>query len=459
MVLLLPFSIKLFFPIISSVIIYPGELLIALLALLFLFKLVIKKEYFLLDRSFLLHPITIIILSYLFIDLLSAAFSSMHLVSLKAVAVRSCYILVFYFFSYSLFKSDLNNFSTSIKYYGSSLAIVAIYTLINQNQLGWDRGGAGFACHPFYNDHTIYSAVLAFILPFFIANSFYPKLFESDPSNKIFFIITTLILLIAFYFGFCRAAWLSWFITIIFFLLIMVGLRFKSFISIFAILITAGIIGYEPIFEASKNNKVDSNMSGAGLYEHFFSLTNITNDVSNKERLNRWDCSVKMAKENPLLGFGPGTYQFQYLKFQDPDKMTYISLEEPMKPGFGTFYWSSPAIGLLQDTKSSLYQGGGGTAHSEFFLELAESGFVSASLFIALFIAALFYGLKIITITSDKKERILTIAALCALATYFIHGFFNNFLDDCKVAFLFWSALCLITTISVKGSASVNSQD
>ena len=445
MVLLLPLSIKIFFPVISTVIIYPGELLIGILALVFLFTLFLKKDFNLLDPAFIKHPITILIITYLVINFLSSVFSTMHLVSAKALVVKTCYILVFYFFTFSIIKSVLNNFIELMKLYGFGLALVIVYTLLNQLNLGFTRSGAGFACHPFYNDHTIFSAAIVFALPIFAAFSFFSKTFEFTPVSRVLIIITTFLLIAGFYFSFCRAAWLSLFVAIILLVLILIGIRFKGLMVMIVALIFIAIIGQTQILTFLKKNKVDSTVTNAGLYEHFFSFTNISSDVSNKERINRWICSIKMFYNKPLLGYGPGTYQFQYLPFQNKENMSYISREKPLKPGFGSFYWHSNAVGLLQEKEYTYLQGGGGTAHSEYFLELSESGLISVLLFIGLLFTALFSSLRVISNFKDKKTKILIIAVICSLVSYFTHAFFNNFLDDCKVAFLFWSALCMIT--------------
>ena len=117
MIMLLPLSVKLFFPVISTVIIFPSEILIGILALLFLFKIYSTRDFSLLDKKFLKHPITIIIFLYLFINLLSTLFSTMHLVSIKAFIVKSCYIVVFYFYFYTILKLQVKKFIEMIKLY------------------------------------------------------------------------------------------------------------------------------------------------------------------------------------------------------------------------------------------------------------------------------------------------------------------------------------------------------
>ncbi len=54
-------------------------------------------------------------------------------------------------------------------------------------------------------------------------------------------------------------------------------------------------------------------------------MTNISSDASNLERINRWDCAISMFKERPFFGYGPGTYMFQYAKYQLKKNRTIIS--------------------------------------------------------------------------------------------------------------------------------------
>jgi putative inorganic carbon (HCO3(-)) transporter len=452
MIMLLPLSVKLFFPVISTVVIFPSELLIGILGLLFLYNLYITRDFSLLDKKFLKHPITIIIFLYLLINLLSTLFSTMHLVSLKAFIVKSCYIIVFYFYLYTIIKLQIKSFIEMIKLYGFALALVIIYSLLNQNQLGFNRTGAGFACHPFYNDHTIFSASIAFVLPVFLALSFFTKTLDVPNKQKLPIYLTSIILLIGFYFSFSRAGWVSATVSSALFILILSGLRFKGIIFLFLSIILILAVFHKPVFNFLKQNKTDSTVTNAGLYEHIFSLTNISSDVSNKERLNRWDCSLSMGKEKPWLGFGLGTYQFKYLDYQETEKMTYISRQKPLKPGFGTFYWYSNAMGLVQEKDYTYFQGGGGTAHSEYFLELAEGGVISFLLFVALLFAALYIGIKSYINSKNKSIKILVLVILLSLITYFTHGLFNNFLDDCKLAFLFWTSLAALTAIDLFNS-------
>src|SRR5262249_38719746 len=144
----------------------------------------------------------------------------------------------------------------------------------------------------------------------------------------------------------------------------------------------------EWVKESFQKNSVNSNELNAGLYEHIFSLTNITSDLSNAERVNRWKCAVRMFFDKPWLGFGPGTYQFQYFQYQKKEDMTPVSILEPIKPGATTYSWS-PNNGITLEGTAPAYQGNGGTAHSEYFLALSETGIFSLIIFVGLLLLSL----------------------------------------------------------------------
>ena len=74
------------------------------------------------------------------------------------------------------------------------------------------------------------------------------------------------------------------------------------------------------------------------------------------ERINRWKCALKMFIEKPVFGWGPGTYQFQYARFQLSKDRTIISSNS----------------------------GDMGNTHSEYLGPLCESGFLGFFFFLLL---------------------------------------------------------------------------
>ena len=448
MILSLPMSIKLFFPSINTEFIFPAEFLIGILVILFSYNLLFRRQkvdFF--DKSFLMHPLTILVFLYLIINSLSTVFSTMPLVSLKATIVKYCYIITFYFAVHTWIKLSFDSYLEMLKIYATSLAFVTIYALANHLQLGLNRNNAGFVSYPFFNDHTMYGAALAFLIPSLLSFSFFSKVFQFNYFQRVSFFLIMILFVLGFYFSFCRAAWISLFMGMILLLLILAGLRFKGFIFLLGILLVIMFFNRGGLINSFKENKIDSNVSNAGIYEQIFSLTNISNDVSNLERLNRWSCATRMFFDKPWFGFGPGTYQFQYSNYQRKEEMTYISTNPIRKNEKLSHSWSAVVGGLSSQPGFAIRTEGGGTAHSEYFLALSETGIFSILIFIAFFFVALYVALRGFTKSQNKKIKIMIMVALLGLTTYFVHGLFNNFLDDSSLAFLFWSSLSVLTTI------------
>jgi O-antigen ligase len=157
--------------------------------------------------------------------------------------------------------------------------------------------------------------------------------------------------------------------------------------------------------ELERNNEVHTTEEFGTRLQ---SAANVSTDASNLERINRWACAIEMFKERPLLGFGPGTYQFEYAQFQEPENLTIISTN------FGDL----------------------GNAHSEYLGALSESGIFGLISFLIL-VGAMFYsGITLYYDNSkiDVAQKALVLSSILGLSTYFIHGFLNNYLDTDKAA-------------------------
>ncbi len=455
MILSLPLSVKLFFPPLQTEIIYPAEILIGVIAIMFIYTLLFKKENnFIPDKKFLKHPLTLLVFLYIAVHIISAVFSTMYLVSFKSLTVKICYVVVFYFIAYTFIRTSLSGFADMIKLYGVSLLLVAVFSLAGHYQFGFTRGSSSFISYPFYTDHTIYAAALAFILPAFISFSFFSKELNIGSLKQIAFILSALLITVALYFSFSRAARISIIAVLLLWLLMILRVRFYLLVSLISIAALLLFFNRHAVMESFRKNRVNSNEIGAGLYEHIFSLTNITSDLSNAERINRWKCALRMFFDKPLLGFGPGTYQFQYFQYQKTEEMTPVSIQEPIRPGATTYSWS-PQNGITLARNASAFQGNGGSAHSEYFLALSETGIFSLIVFIGLLLVSLKTGMRIFAQQRDKTIKIIALFAMFGLATYFVHGLFNNFLDDAKLAFLFWSSVSALAAADSVSSPEI----
>jgi O-antigen ligase len=185
-------------------------------------------------------------------------------------------------------------------------------------------------------------------------------------------------------------------------------------VTFFAIIFTF----QNQILQKIEQNSTDSSNN---LMDHFSSMTNITTDDSNLERLNRWQCAIAMFKEKPVFGWGPGTYAMNYAPFQLSSQRTLISTNS----------------------------GDGGNAHSEYLGALSEMGMPGMILFMIILGTVLYTGINTYSRSNNKRIKTLIISAIIALITYYIHAFLNNFLDTDKIGVPFWGFTAIIVALDI----------
>lgn len=408
-----PFSIILSSKDIHLGISLPSE--IFMISLTFVFVLRILYDIHL-DRKILTHPISIALYAYLLWMLITCVTSTLPVVSFKFLASKIWFTTACYWMAIQFFKDNMQNAIRYFNCYAVALAIVVIITTIKHAGSGFDEDYAHWVMSPFYNDHTAYGAVLAFFLPITGCCFFLP---QNNSLHKIFYAVLTGILLIGFYLSFSRAAWISFIVSIGVWLILKLKIKL-SWLIVSGLLIGSVLFFYadDILYKMSRN----SQDSSGNLTEQFQSMSNISTDASNVERLNRWNSAFGMIRERPFLGWGPGTYQFQYAPFQKSQFKTIISTN------FGD----------------------GGNCHSEYIGPCAETGFPGLLTVLALVFCSLCTGIRTYNHTNDKTDRLYCLMMTLALITYFVHGFLNNFLDTDKLSLPFWGAFAVITLMSVK---------
>jgi putative inorganic carbon (hco3(-)) transporter len=79
--------------------------------------------------------------------------------------------------------------------------------------------------------------------------------------------------------------------------MIKLHIRFKTMIiSLLSVLAVVFVFQKQIVEYLEKND----DESSSNLMEHFSSMSNITSDASNLERINRWGAAVRMFRENDL---------------------------------------------------------------------------------------------------------------------------------------------------------------
>jgi len=391
----------------------PSEGLMIVLSAILIIKFISGSE---IKREYLKHPVSLFIIIYLVWMFISSISSSMPIVSFKFFLAKLWFIIPMYFFSLIMFRKE-KNINLSISLYILPLIFVIFYTINRHLGYGlYDRQAAHIVMTPFYKDHTSYGAILSMYWPVLFGFLLVPNIKQV---KKIIIFIVLLIFSIALVLSYTRAAWISLVAALIFGLFVYLKVKMRYLIILGLTIISALFVYRFEISDRLSKNKQDSS---AEFNEHIKSMSNIATDASNLERINRWNSALKMFKEKPVLGWGPGTYMFQYAAFQMARDKTIISTN------FGE----------------------GGNAHSEYFSALIDSGIPGLISFLLIIIFVTRSAINSYNLIENIQQKILLWSVLVGLVSYLVHAFLNNFLDTDKASVPFWIFVAIIVTLDLK---------
>ena len=411
LVFLTPFSVLIDFSQLGFAVNMPTEPLYVAIMLLFLFRLITERTY---DTSILKHPISIFLILHLLWMFLTSVTSEIPLVSFKYFLSRLWFVVTFFFVGISLFR-DKENLQRFFWLFGMSLVVVVMIALFRHAQFGFERKIGYWVVQPFFNDHTHYSAVLALIAPFFLVMAFNRSLGAWQRWIALaFFGVFALGIL----FSYSRAAWVSLILAFAGFIILAFRLKFRMLLAGF-ILILGTVIAFQT--EILRELQRNTQESSGEFSEHVKSISNITSDASNLERINRWRSAIRLFEERPVFGWGPGTYQLVYAPYQRSEDYTIITTN------FGDL----------------------GNAHSEYLGPLAESGLPGMLLFILMALAMLATAVKLFKKAPERNLRFTALAIALGLLTYLSHGIMNNFLDTDEASVLFWGMMAILVAMDV----------
>lgn len=389
----------------------PTEPIIFGIMVLFILKQMHQNT---LSKEVIRHPITIAIIVNLTWIFVTSLTSELPIVSLKFLTSRLWFVITFYFIATQLF-SNYANLKRFIWLYILPFTIIIFYTLYNHYLLGFQEEPANYVMSPFYNDHTIYGAMLAMFFPALI---FFTRNKNYTTSIKFAAFILLLIYTVALIFSYTRAAWLSLVVALLAYMVLLLRIKFSTIMILVAAVAVGFIVYQTEIVMNLEKNRQDASQD---FDKHIQSISNISTDASNLERLNRWNAAFRLFRERPVFGWGPGTYSFVYAPFQHSKEKTIISTN----------------------------MGDKGNAHSEYIGPLCEMGVLGALTFIAIIIYVLSTGFRLYYTIHNYELKRMVLVILLGFITYIVHGALNNFLDTDKASVPFWGFIAMLVTIDI----------
>lgn len=381
----------------------PTEPILLCLTLLFFYQVTQGK------MSLPKEPLLFWVFGYFTWLIITTITSEMPLVSAKYVLSRAWYVLPCFLWMIQMLAKGLSLRKLFLLYFIPLLGVI-IFTVVRHSFHGFDKDSAHWVMEPIFRDHTIYGAALALVFPFVLLQQFSKR---HSAFLRFFYAVGLVILTVGLVLSYTRAAWLSIVGAAMIGVVMWLRIPFKTVLALFLIFGGFTFYYFDDIQVALKGNKKESSDR---MDEHIKSISNVSSDASNLERLNRWHCAMAMFEERPIVGWGPGTYQFLYAPFQRAEDKTIISTN----------------------------RGDGGNAHSEYLGPLAEQGVMGGLLFSALVIITSSLAFQLFQNEQHYEERLMIMGVFLGLMTYFIHGALNNFLDADKVAVPFWMFLAFI---------------
>lgn len=389
----------------------PTEPLIVGMMLIFVIKLLFYGSF---DDKITKHPVTLLIIGHLVWLAITTVTSELPLVSFKYFLSRFWFVAVFYFIASQVFQKK--NYSSRLFWlYIIGFVPVMFYTFYEHSIRAFSQASANWVMNPFFNDHTSYGACLVMFFPFLIWK------LNSDKIKGIKWLMLLAlfgVFVLAVVLSYTRAAWVSLIGALGIYVVLKYKIKSWVIYSGIAVVGVVVLLSWNELFSSLEKNKQDSS---SNLSEHVASISNVSSDASNLERLNRWKSAWGMFNDRPVFGFGPGTYAFEYAPYQRTRDKTIISTNA----------------------------GDGGNAHSEFLGPLSEQGFVGMLFMLGIVIATCFTAVKTYKSKGRDEYRMISFVAFLGLITYYLHGLLNNFLDTDKASSLFWGFTAIIVVMDV----------
>jgi O-antigen ligase len=358
------------------------------------------------------HPIVLSLIVLLVWMLVCIVPSEMPVVSLKFWLNNLWFVAGFGVFSLLVFERVPRLITGWLWYVYIPLGLLLCYTLTNHALLGFSFLGSYKNMQPFFREHTIYAAFIALFAVAFPLLALHQKRGTTQ-----WWLAGSMgvVLLAAVVLSYTRGAWLG----------VMVALgvwwcaKYWSWMKYALGVVLLGVAVVTLTLLSQDLSDEQSNDEDRGMLQHLQTAFDTKANTSNMERMNRWVAATSMLSERPVFGFGPGTYAFQYARFQRAEYKTYVSTN----------------------------QGDIGTAHNEVLLALSEQGWLGGIWFGVLVLAASITGVRGYRRARVAWRRTGYAIATTGLLTYFAHSIVNNFLDQDKMAIPVFVCLAMIVAL------------
>lgn len=391
----------------------PTEPLMIIFMLTFIFFVFIKREIF--ERSFFLHPLSIILYIHFAWMLVTTLYSEDIVISLKYMLAKTWYITTWYFIGGVIVK-NIETFKKVFWALFIPTLILTIITVYRHYTYDFAFSEVNKTMVPYFRNHVNYAVFLALVLPFtFIAYKWYPKY----TSERMIIRLGIVVLLAAIYFSYTRSSWLSVGGAFIAYYLI----RYNKLIPAAIVAVTGVIIfAYSMVHN---NNYLDyapdytKTIYHSNFSDHMESTMSLE-DVSSAERIYRWVAAIHMIEDKPYMGFGPGQFYFNYKHYTVNKFETYIS-RNPERS----------------------------TVHNYYLQVTVEQGFAGLFIWMVLLLYVLYLGQRLYNQFKEPEYKNLVMAVTLSIITIIVNISLSDLIEADKIGTSFFLFLAILVNLDI----------
>jgi O-antigen ligase len=406
--ILLPFSVELYLPNDLGIDL-PSELILFALFGITLLLFAGNKRLFIRKHDPVILLTIFLHLSWI---LYSGLLAENQLVSFKFFIAKLWYVFPF-FFLIPNYLQDRRNVTQWAQFFLFGLTLSVLYVLLRHASFGFSFDTIGKAVSPIYRNHVNYAALLTLSIPISI-------FVMQNAKKKGLYATLVLFLIVATYFSYSRAAYISLLVMLISALLLRYRLLFLSTIlSIF--------FGLSIVIWANQNNRYvymapnyESTIAH-GKFDNLIEATYRGEDISTMERLHRWIAGFKMVQQKPITGFGPNNFYFSYKPYTVNSFKTYVS-HNPDRSGI----------------------------HNYFLMTAAEQGLVGLGVFMTLLLTVLFKAEQLYHSTKDLFVKKWIFSVTLVLVAIVCLNLINDLIEAVKIGSFFFLVCGIISTYSMR---------
>ena len=374
-----------------------------------------------LKRKYLLHPLSVLLIILLIWTIIAVLLSSEPVISVKFLLAKGWYLLSFVIGPLIFFQGK-ETIKKAVLLVTSAMIIVVLIVLFRHSQTGFSFATVNNALVPFFRNHVNYSAMLVCFVPVLIA---FRSKYKSHPWLGKLFLFLTLIFIVAVFLSYARGAWLALAAGGIAYLLIRKKMLFAGYIL-------SVVIALAAFFWLKHNDQYlqyahdyKTTIFHKNFNEHIIATYRLK-DVSTAERFYRWVAGVRMIKDNPVTGFGPGSFYPHYKEYAVPAFKTWVS-----------------------DNKDH------STVHNYFLLLAIEQGLPGLFFFLLLAGTLLLFAQRIYHSSPDPFYKSVGMLTAVILVMILIVNFLSDLIETDKMGSIFF--LCfsflVIASSNIKADA------